>query len=170
MAHSNRVHGEQATYQLLDITNREIRRRCIQTRSSLVSDISAPTILSDTNRQRSGHILIRGDTHKKKHDSHLIALGPQYNAWTTSSSGRKVSTMERADYPTVDDIRYGRLITADEKFRPVFDQTTEQRRKIQDVLDEKGRAAKRRRLSTQASGPSSSGSGAQAGGSQAPGT
>jgi hypothetical protein len=187
VAHSNQVHGEQATYHLLDIAGSEIRRWSIQTRSSLVSNISAPNILSSTNHRISGHIFIRGATHKKADDSYLIALGPQYNKWTTSSGGTKVSTMERADYPSVDDVKYGRLITADERFRPVFDQTTEQRKRIQDVFDAQDRAAKRRRLTTQSSlglpsaplsrsnqsiaqGSSSSGSGSQAGGSQAGGS
>ncbi|KUJ16434.1 uncharacterized protein LY89DRAFT_685411 [Mollisia scopiformis] len=95
-----------------------------------------------------GHIIVRGATSKPEDESYLIALGPKYDDWVTES-GKRVSTMEKIDYRTMDDIRYGKLIPADKQWRPIFDQTEAHAQKIQDAIDQQDRIsnARKRRLS-----------------------
>ncbi|KAE8451776.1 hypothetical protein EG329_003233 [Mollisiaceae sp. DMI_Dod_QoI] len=69
---------------------------------------------------------------------------PKYDDWV-KGGGRQVSTLEKPIYKTQDDRKYGRLIPADENWRPIFDQTEQYAQKIKDALDMQERASKRRK-------------------------
>lgn len=95
-----------------------------------------------------GHYYIRGPTGVAQDESHIIALGPKYDEHI-KTTGKKVTTLLRDDYPVIKDNKNRRLIVASVAWRPRKSPTDEHSQRIRDALEQQWQAAgsKKRRLS-----------------------